>query len=494
MSFAGPRGQTSRRQLLLLASLSAVSAATSACSDAKTGPQEPRHSPATAYPGGTGPTDQASATTGAGTASVPPRVLIVGAGAAGIAAAQRLVAAGVSVEILEARDRIGGRVHTTATWPDLPVDIGASWIHGHQGNPVTEWAAAAGARTLSTSYDSGEIYVAAALRAAGLRTHDADRWEAYAARALREAAKRDSDISIDAAIRGLPEFARLTSTERADLAFYLTGSVESEWGADVDAVSAWTVEEGEEFGGEDRLFPGGFSAVLAHAVQGVPVTLSTPVRQVRVDGPSVRVTTDAGVRTAEAVVLTVPLGVLQAGTIRIEPGWSASGARALEKLAMGVLSKTFVRFDSAFWPAHIDWHEYLGLQAGYWAEWVSFAKAGVPVILGFNAGSGGRRVEAASPAVVASEVHEVLRDMFGGGVPAPRAVLTSTWSTDEWARGSYSVNAVGSTPADRSALARPIAGRIFIAGEATEPDYHSTVHGAVISGRRAAAEVLDALR
>lgn len=71
MSFAGPRGQTSRRQLLLLASLSAVSAATSACSDAKTGPQEPRHSPATAYPGGTGPTDQASATTGAGAATAP---------------------------------------------------------------------------------------------------------------------------------------------------------------------------------------------------------------------------------------------------------------------------------------------------------------------------------------------------------------------------------------------------------------------------------------
>ncbi len=484
----------SRRQLLTWAAAGAGSLVGTACSGTTSVGQGSASGSATAYPRGAQPNASGRPGPGDASADARPRVLVVGAGAAGIAAARDLRAAGVSVEILEARDRIGGRVHTTSTWPDLPVDIGASWIHGHQGNQVTEWAAAAGARTLATGYDSGEIYVAAALRGAGLKAHDADRWEAYAARALREAAKRDSDISIDAAIRALPEFARLTETERADLAFYLTGSVESEWGADTGAVSAWTVDDGREFGGEDRLFPGGFSAVLAHAAQGLPVTLRTPVRQVRVDGSTVRVTTDAGERTAEAVVLTVPLGVLKAETIRIEPGWSASGARALEKLAMGVLSKTFVRFDAAFWPVDIDWHEYLGPRAGHWAEWVSFGKAGVPVILGFNSGSGGRRVESASAAAVAGEAHEVLRDMFGSAVPAPRAVLTSTWSIDEWARGSYSFNAVGSTPADRSALAKSIGGRIFVAGEATEPDYHSTVHGAVISGRRAAAEVLDILR
>lgn len=484
-------GHPTRRQLLTLASMGAASMV-AACSGAAPGSGGALASQATAYPRSTPPGGSGE---GAGSgAGARPRVLVIGAGAAGIAAARQLAEAGVPVEILEARDRIGGRVHTTASWPDLPVDIGASWIHGHQGNPVTEWAAGAGARTVSTSYDSGAVYVASALRAAGVRAHDADRWEAYAARALRAAATRESDRSIDDAIRALPEFARLSASERADLAFYLSGRFESEWGADVAAISAWTVEDGEEFEGEDRLFPGGFSAVLAHAARGIPITFGAPVRRLRVDGPSVRVTTETGERTAEAVVVTVSLGVLQSGTMTIEPGWSASGARALDRLAMGVLSKTFVRFDSAFWPADIDWHEYLGPRAGHWAEWVSFAKVGVPVILGFNSGSGGRRVEAASPEVVASEVHEVLRDMFGSGVPAPRGVLTSAWSTDEWARGSYSVNAVGSTPADRTALGQPIGGRVFISGEATEPDFHSTVHGAVLSGRRAAAEVLETLR
>lgn len=83
--------------------------------------------------------------------------------------------------------------------------------------------------------------------------------------------------------------------------------------------------------------------------------------------------------------------------------------------------------------------------------------------------------------------------MFGPSVPVPEAVLTTGWSRDPWALGSYSANTVGSTRQDRVALAEPVAGRIFWAGEATEPDHHSTVHGAVISGHAAARRLLDEL-
>jgi polyamine oxidase len=82
-----------------------------------------------------------------------------------------------------------------------------------------------------------------------------------------------------------------------------------------------------------------------------------------------------------------------------------------------------------------------------------------------------------------------LRSMFGRDVPAPSDVRTTGWSRDRFAHGSYSTNAVGSTRADRVALGAPVAGRIFFAGEATEPDYSSTVHGAYRSGRRVAREV-----
>ena len=88
-----------------------------------------------------------------------------------------------------------------------------------------------------------------------------------------------------------------------------------------------------------------------------------------------------------------------------------------------------------------------------------------------------------------SEAMRALRSMFGHGVPAPLAMVTTGWSRDRFAHGSYSTNAVGSTRADRVALGAPVARRIFLAGEATEPDYSSTVHGAYRTGLRVAREV-----
>ena len=421
-----------------------------------------------------------------------PRVLVIGAGAAGLAAAGRLAAAGVRVTVLEARDRVGGRIHTTTTWPDLPIDLGASWIHGHLGNPLTPLAEAAGAPTVATSYDSARSYVAAALRANGLTDPDTARWERLTEQALVAAAEREADVSVATALAGMPWYPRLSSNERADLDFYLASTYDTEWGVDSSDLSAWTSDEGREFAGEDRLFPQGFGAVAAHLATGLDIRLSSPVGRIHATGATadgVLVTGDGIQERADAVIVTVPLGVLKSGALSIEPGLSARAQRAVQRLGVGVLSKTFLRFEKLFWPKDIDWHEYVGEQAGHWAEWVSFAKAGVPVMLGFNSGANARRIEAVTDADVVAEAMAVLREMFGAGAPSPVAVQTSQWSRDPFALGSYSANTVGSNREDRVALAEPIADRIFWAGEATEPDYHSTVHGAVLSGHRAAEAV-----
>ncbi len=406
------------------------------------------------------------------------------------------MATGVRVTVLEARDRVGGRIHTTTAWPDIPIDLGASWIHGHQGNPLTPIAEAAGAPTLATSYDSARSYVAATLRAQGLTDPDTPRWERLTEQALAAAAERDADVSVATALAGMPWHSRLSGTDRADLGFYLASTYDTEWGVDSSDLSAWTSDDGREFPGEDRLFPQGFGAVTAHLAKGLDIRLSSPVARIRATGATageVMVTGDGIQEQADAVIVTVPLGVLKSGALSIEPGLSAKAQRAVQRLGVGVLSKTFLRFDKPFWPKDIDWHEYVGEQPGHWAEWVSFAKAGVPVILGFNSGANARRIEAASDSDVAAEAMVVLRDMFGAGIPSPVAVQTSRWSRDPFALGSYSANTVGSSREDRIALAEPIAGRVYWAGEATEPDYHSTVHGAVLSGHRAADAVRERL-
>jgi monoamine oxidase len=207
----------------------------------------------------------------------------------------------------------------------------------------------------------------------------------------------------------------------------------------------------------------------------------------------VDVHTSAGVLRARAVVVTVPLGVLKHEGIEFVPGLPERHHRAIDRLGMGVLSKTFLRFDAPFWPVHVDWQEYLGPRHGAWGEWFSTAKAGSPVILCFHGGDRAREVERARPADVRGEAMHVLRTMFGHRIPDPVASTSTGWSLDGFAHGSYSTNAVGSTRADRVALGEPVGGRLFFAGEATEPDYSSTVHGAYRTGLRVARDVSRAL-
>lgn len=421
---------------------------------------------------------------------VKTRVVVVGAGMAGLAAARQLRSAGVAVTVIEARNRIGGRIHTVRSWP-RPVDLGASWIHGARTNPLTRLAAEAGAKTAKTSYQSGEVLIDPSLRSAGLRDTNANRWDDLFKKALDAASELDNDISVQSAIDRVTP-STLSAPQRADLAFHLVGMFSTEWGADPSVLSAWSVDEGRDYAdeGEDVLFPDGYDRIPKYLATGTTIRLGVQLQKVTLRTNGVSLTTSAGTIDADAVVVTVPLGVLRGGAIVFEPGLPPAKRAAINALDMGVLSKTFLRFPRVFWPGDADWIEYLGEPSKGWAEWVSLAGLDEPVLLGFNAGAKGRSVEASTDTAITAEAMAVLRSVLGARVPDPVASMTSRWSTDPFARGSYSYYPVGSTPDHRRALARPIDGRIFFAGEATSADSPSTVHGAYLSGQRAADEVL----
>ena len=417
--------------------------------------------------------------------------MVVGAGMAGIVAAEQLRSAGYDVRVLEARQRLGGRIYTWRGWSGAPLDLGASWIHGYAaGNPITPIARRAGARLVPSSYDSGRVHINPRLRAAGVRPHSG-RWARIVAEAERAAGRRAHDVSLAQAVRRRVADLRLSPFEKDELAFYLNANYVAEWGADPDELSARTVDQGKEYGptGEDAFFPHGYDRVPEYLARHLDVDFGVVVRRVVLRPRGVRVETSAGPIHARAVVVTVPLGVLKHEGIEFLPGLPDRHEQAIDRLGMGVLSKTFLRFDKPFWPPNLDWQEYLGPRHGAWAEWFSMAKAGPPVLVAFHGGDRARELERADAGEVRREAMRVLRTMFGHDIPAPLAVTTTRWSRDSFAYGSYSTNAVGSTRSDRVALGEPVHGRLFFAGEATEPDYSSTVHGAFRTGRRVASQV-----
>lgn len=424
-------------------------------------------------------------------------VVVIGAGVAGLAAAAHLASRGHRVIVLEARNRIGGRVHTVAAWPGMPVDMGATWIHGYRGNPLTPLLRRAGARLVTSSYDASAAHIAPALAAHGVRDPGEAHWQAVISAALRRAEGGDHDVSYASAIAGYLRARGITlgMVERALLGSALDDLYTTEYGASPDQLSAWWGDDGKAFGptGDDVWMPGGYGQLPAYLSRGLTIRTGVVVRRIDLTSHGVKVSVPGGAISGAAAVLTAPLAVLAHGDIAI-PALPAATRRSIGRLGSGVLSKLVLRFERPFWPPDIDWQQYVGPRPGRWGEWFSLTKGGYPILIAFNGGEFGRAVEAAPQDEMKQQALATLRTMFGQRVPEPAASLVSSWTQDQYAREAYSFNAVGSGPADRRRLAKPIEDRLFIAGEATEPDYYQTVHGAYLSGRRAARQVAATVR
>jgi len=429
-------------------------------------------------------------------AALDADVVVVGAGVAGLAAARALVQGGQRVVVLEARDRIGGR-----TWTDdeigVPVDLGASWIHGIEGNPLWSLASAFGIETVeftvgSFQFDgrpigwhapSGRRLTApeAASFVADLHTVDG----ALAAVVADAPPPATYASAVDTALRSL----QWQGDRAARIREYTAHRSEDLCGAPVTVLDAHGLDE-EHVAGDEVVFPGGY-AQYAHALAaGLDVRLSSVVAAVRSSSSGVVVgLADGTTVSAAEVVVTAPLGVLQAGAITFEPPLEPAVLDAMGRLGMGVYDKVFLRFPSRFWgeswvvrqqgPAGVDWH-----------SWYDMSRVtGEPVLAALVGGAGARRIESLPDAVVVDEAVEALRRMFGPSVPSADGVRITRWAADPFARGSYSYLHVGASPDDHDLLGTP-SGRVQLAGEATWGDDPATVHGALLSGLRAAGRLL----
>jgi monoamine oxidase len=408
-----------------------------------------------------------------------PEVIVIGAGAAGLAAARTLLAQHRRVVVLEARDRIGGRAWTEPDCFGQPFDHGASFIHAEHANP---WTAIARRLGFATEIDPRRrrLYVEGRpANAADLAAFLAAR-EAALDRVLA-AGRGAKDMSLAAALAESGPWA-----PQAEVAL-------GPWLLGADNEDAGAADFARAVAGQDRLVHRGYGRLVAEYGRGVPVRLGAAVR--RIDWRGRRVVVDAGrerVRAPVAIV-TLPIGVLAAERVRFKPPLPSSKLGAIDALPMGLLTKIALVFDGD--PLGLGDAFYLHEQTpDQRAALYMVRPLGQDLIMAFVGGSLARELEASGEAAAAELALEPLLRTFGASIRRRlKGMRQSRWGIDPFSLGSYSVARPGGAGL-RATLAEPLDDRLLFAGEAcADEGWAATVAGAHCSGRAAARHAIRIL-
>jgi monoamine oxidase len=418
-------------------------------------------------------------------------IIVVGAGASGIAAARQLHDAGHTVIILEARDRIGGRVWTDTRLANIPLDLGASWIHGIQDNPVWELTQTYGITTHTTDYEDTITYSA---NGDLLSANAFAQWEGLLDDLLTRTetirAEAETDLPLREAIDMALAQMDVDDEARHVIEALLMAGIENEYANRLERLSAYYWDEADELAGDDVVFPGGYMAVFENLANGLDIRLNQVVTDIRYSPKGATITTTSEQFTADMVVVTVPLGVLKAQTITFSPPLPQRKWDAINRLDMGALNKVYLHFREVFWSDDAQFFTIADARARF-VEWVNgYPITGKPVLMGFYSGRNQAMLEALSEAEIIAQALDVLSEIFDDVHSRFIEGIATRWGIDPFAYGSYSSYGVGASPDDREALSEPIGGVLYFAGEATRTDHPATVHGAVMSGYAVAQAIL----
>ena len=407
-----------------------------------------------------------------------PDLLIIGAGAAGVAAAREALALGLTVRVLEARDRVGGRAHTDVATLGAPFDLGATWLHSAEGNPLVPHAEA---------------------RGLGLFDHDAvrdsrvwadGRWATDADQEDYETAEATWHETVSGATAASLAAAAPTGGRWDATITHWEGPVicGAEAG-DMDLADYLATE----LHGTNLLPRDGCGHLLGVLAEGLPITLSAPVDRVAWGGPRVRAEGTFGAVEAATCLVTVPTGVLAAGGITFDPPLPDATEAAIHDLPMGLLTKVGLRArgeDRLDIPAFGGLERRLeeGERAMTWVGW----PFGRDHLMGFAGGDLAWALAREGTAATVAHAMESLRGYFGARADAAirsDGALVSGWADDPFAGGAYSYARTGRTGA-RAALGAPLGDRrLRFAGEACHLHLAGTLGGAWFTGVAAAREV-----
>ncbi len=411
------------------------------------------------------------------TADADVDVIVIGAGAAGLAAAKELRRLGLSFRVLEASHRVGGRAYTETVGDGEPFDLGCHWLHSGSLNPFAKIADELGIAYTKEGFARGYFE-----NGRWSDNSNLEDWFAFTERneeAMTQVVGSGRDCSVwEATARE----DRWTELHDYFMSLYTSHDVDEISTRDVmtyrDTEENWPVKDG-------------YGTLVARYGADVPVNLNTAVTRIDWSGPGVVVETARGSLKAESVLVTVSTGVLAAGDILFVPALPTWKQEAIAGLPIGVHNRICLVFDRdvfgsdvrpgfavktgddepmAFRVRPFGFNHVVGLTGGRFADWLE--RAGIAA-----------SVDLATEKLAAAFGNGIKKQVTGHNVTA--------WRGDPWVKGAYSCAVPGQSH-QRVELAKPLDDKIYFAGEATSREFFSTAHGAYLSGIDAARAIAGA--
>jgi monoamine oxidase len=426
-------------------------------------------------------------------------IIIIGSGISGLSAANNFLKNNYKVTILEARDRIGGRI-STIELGDNKLDMGASWIHGigpnmekikkYKGrlNPIFSIAKENNLQTIPTWADEEKTkisYYWYKLRGrqiqAGLIDDYIDRIEEYLLKKVKPSNTTQSYQQVLSSFKhGSHKYESLYKSI-VNFMYIQDSAAELSEQSLIDFYAPW------KFDGPEHIFQHGYTQIIEILSKDQTILLNKKVIEINYSQDKIIIHTNNGeVFTCDKVLITVPVSVLQSRVINFNPPLIDQKLQAIDKIGMGLMDKLWLEFNEVFWinDLHADWICYAGQEVGFWVNTLNYYKyTGKPILLMFISADAAKVASLWTDEEFVSSAMTALRDCYPN---APDCVQyrRSNWSQDEFSLGSYPYCKVGLTVQDFKDFkeSRSTNDKVFFAGDGTAFPMIGCAHGAYISG------------